>query len=367
MSDALFEIADQFLCQGRSTHIQNFGSGNINDTFLVTTDAPQANYFVLQRINAKVFLQPQLVMQNMRQVCEHIQSRLQTQPLDRRWEMPRVLITPDGKDCVIAADGSFWRAISFIANARSFDTITDSQQAREIGYALATFHHLICDLPSDRLADTLPSFHITPLYLQAFDRVSSRASVSSSAEVNYCRQFIDERVSFASVLEDAKAAGKLPLRLMHGDPKINNILFDMIDRQAVSIIDLDTVKPGTIHYDLGDCLRSAANLAGEETRDWQNVCFDTELCANILQGYLGVARSFLTDNDYLYLFDSIRLIAFELGLRFFTDYLAGNVYFKTEYPEHNLARALVQFQLTASIEAQEPTIRQIITSYRYSP
>ena len=138
----------------------------------------------------------------------------------------------------------------------------------------------------------------------------------------------------------------------------------MIDRsstKAIAMVDLDTIKPGLIHYDIGDCLRSGCNVLGEETQDWQAVSFDTKLAKAILQGYLAIAINFITQSELDYIYDGIRLITFELGLRFFTDYLNNNAYFKTNYPEHNLRRALVQFQLTKSIESQEKTIKKIIT------
>ena len=141
-------------------------------------------------------------------------------------------------------------------------------------------------------------------------------------------------------------------------------MIDNATRQAVSIVDLDTVKPGLVHYDIGDCLRSSCNPLGEETERWEMVRFDPDLCQAVLQGYLSLAKDFLTENDYDYLYDAIRLIAFELGLRFFTDYLEGNVYFKANHPEHNLARALVQFKLTESIEDQAETIGAIIQGIR---
>ncbi len=360
--EEFWNIADRFVNEGKVTQIQAFGNGNINDTFLVSLSDSREDFFVLQSINIKVFQQPELVMQNMRLVCDRVQNRIQNESFDRRWEMPRVLLTKDDRDHFSAADGSFWRAISFIDNAIAFDTMQNETQAEEVGYGLAAFHHLICDIPPDKLADTLPGFHITPLYLQQFDRVFANSNPPNTPEVNYCLQFIRDRTSFATILEDAKAEGKLPLRLMHGDPKINNILFDTNTNKAVSVIDLDTVKPGLIHYDIGDCLRSGCNLVGEETEDWRKVCFDLSLCQSILQGYFSVAKAFLTPNDCAYIFDSVRLLAFELGLRFFTDYLAGNIYFKVKHPEHNLERALVQFQLTTSIESQEDAIRQIIKS-----
>lgn len=356
----LIAIAEQFTFQGKVKGIQAFGSGNINDTFLVTLDSAQEQHFVLQRINTQVFRQPQLIMQNMCIFTEHVRKRLQVNPLNRRWEIPRVLFTKDAQDHWTDADGSFWRAISFIENSQSFDTMRDRSQAGEVGYALGMFHNLISDLPPEKLADTLEGFHITPRYLQHYNEVLAITSVQKTPEVNYCLQFVSDRQIFAHILEDAKATGKLPLRLMHGDPKINNVMFDTATQQAVSVIDLDTVKPGLVHYDIGDCLRSGCNPSGEETQDWEKVAFDTELCQGILQGYLSVAKAFLTANDYAYMYDAIRLIAFELGLRFFADYLAGNVYFKVKHPEHNLSRALVQFALTKSIESQETTIRAII-------
>jgi hypothetical protein len=130
------------------------------------------------------------------------------------------------------------------------------------------------------------------------------------------------------------------------------------------MVDLDTVKPGLVHYDIGDCLRSGCNPLGEETGDWEAVRFEPELCRAMLTGYLSLAQDFLTENDYAYLYDAIRLLTFELGLRFFTDYLAGNVYFKARHPEHNLVRALVQFKLTEKIESQAATIGAIIRDLR---
>jgi Ser/Thr protein kinase RdoA (MazF antagonist) len=359
-TDNLVAIANQFALQGKVTAVQSFGSGNINDTFLVTLDSPGEKHFVLQRINTQVFHQPQLIMQNMRIFTEHIHERLQRTPLSRRWEVPRVLLTKDAQDHWSDADNSFWRAISFIEGSQSFDTMHDRSHAQEVGYALGMFHNLISDLPPEKLADTLEGFHITPVYLQHYDEVLTKTTPRQSPEVNYCLQFVSDRQVWAHVLENAKATGDLPLRLMHGDPKINNVMFDTATQQAVSVVDLDTVKPGLVHYDIGDCLRSGCNRAGEETEQWESVHFDTDLCQGILQGYLSVAKAFLTENDYSYIYDAIRLLAFELGLRFFADYLAGNVYFKVKYPEHNLARALVQFKLTESIESQETTIRNII-------
>ncbi|NEO28685.1 MAG: aminoglycoside phosphotransferase family protein, partial [Kamptonema sp. SIO4C4] len=242
------------------------------------------------------------------------------------------------------------------------DAIATPHHAEEVGYALGMFHHLLSDLPPHRLADTLDGFHITPRYLQQYDRIWGEYTGPMTSEVQSCSQFIRDRRSQVNLLENAKTQGKLPLRVIHGDPKVNNVIFDATTGKAISLIDLDTVKPGLLHYDIGDCLRSGCNPLGEETPDWQNVYFDPDLCQAILRRYLPLVEEFLTENDYAYLYDSIRLITFELGLRFFSDYLAGNIYFKAKYPEHNLNRALVQFQLTQSIEKQAERIQQIVRS-----
>ncbi|MCC0175663.1 aminoglycoside phosphotransferase family protein [Waterburya agarophytonicola K14] len=359
----LIAIADRFTLDGKVTDVRQYGSGNINSTFLVTLDAQPP--FILQRINTRVFCQPELVMNNMCVLSDYVSQRLKQSDLsiiDRRWLIPQVLSTSQQQNYWIAEDRSFWRAISFIDNSQSFDTIQDIQHGQEIGYGLGMFHSLINDLPVEKLADTLEGFHVTPNYLQHYHGVINSNQIESSPEIDYCLKFISDRPDLPHVLESAKAAGKIHLRTIHGDPKINNIMIDCDTKQAVAMIDLDTVKPGLIHYDIGDCLRSGCNRLGEETKDWEQVTFDPELAEAILQGYLSVARDFLTDNDLEYIYDSIRLLAFELGLRFLTDNLEGNVYFGADYPEHNLARALVQFKLTESIEKEEQLIRQIIQS-----
>jgi Ser/Thr protein kinase RdoA (MazF antagonist) len=358
----LIPIASQFASEKPVTGIKAFGSGNINDTFLVTIDCQEESCFVMQRLNTQVFNQPELVMRNMRILTDRVLERLPTFPLSakRRWEIPRVLLTMDNLDRVTDEGGNFWRAISFLDNSYSIDAIENTHYGREVGYALGTFHHLISDLPPAELADTLPGFHITPSYLKKYIEVLTKRGATKSPEVDYCIEFIQNRQELAHVLENAKAQGKLKLRTMHGDPKVNNVMLDRDTDCAIGMIDLDTVKPGLIHYDIGDCLRSGCNPVGEETKDWESIHFETDLCQAILQGYLSQAKDFLTENDYAYIFDSMRLLAFELGLRFFTDYLAGNVYFKVTHPEHNLDRALVQFKLTESIEAQESIIRKII-------
>lgn len=373
--DALHRVAAQFTPASTVKTVQPYGAGNVNDTFLVTTGDNGSSSigprFILQRINTHVFRQPALIVANMRTFTEHVRVRLTQENAKReRWEVPTVIATREGQDHFVDQEGAFWRAISMIEEAKTYPSIRDVSHARESGYALGRFQSLISDLSTDYLHDTLPGFHITPQYLAHYDtilvqthtyadRIAARAK-----DVEHCMYFVEQRRALAATLEDALAQGKLTLRAIHGDPKVDNILIDNQSGEAISIIDLDTVKPGLVHYDIGDCLRSCCNLAGEETTDLEAVTFDTELCRVILEGYFEEARHFFTADDYAYLYDSIRLIAFELGLRFFTDYLAGNVYFKAKHDEHNLDRALVQFKLAAAVEAQEKEIRQITDRVR---
>jgi hypothetical protein len=365
-ADDLISIAERFTTTGAVTAVQSFGNGNINDTFLATLDSGEERHFILQRLNTRVFRRPELVMRNMRTATEHIHARLQNVSLDegRRWEVPRVLLSRDGQDHWIDAHGSFWRAISFIESAETFDTIQSGTHAEEVGFALGMFHRLVSDLPVEILSDTLEGFHITPRYLSHYDDVLEMNRPGSSRETEYCIEFIERRRAWAHILEEAKAHGKLYIRTMHGDPKINNVLIDTATQRAVGMVDLDTVKPGLVHYDIGDCLRSACNPLGEEVEHWETVRFEPDLCRAILRGYLSQAGSFLSADDYEYLFEAVRLIAFELGLRFFTDYLQGDIYFKARHERHNLLRALVQLKLVESIESQETAIRAIISEVR---
>lgn len=360
----LVAIAEQFKPEGQVTNVQQYGSGNINCTFLVTLN--NQKLFILQRLNTKVFSQPNLVMDNICILSNFVRQRLAKAAflVNRRWLFPQVLFTPDKQHHLIAQDGSFWRAMSFIDNSQSFDTIQDIHHGQEIGYGLGMFHELINDLPIEKLADTLEGFHIAPGYLKHYEDVLAVTKIKQTPEINYCLKFIVDRPELPYILENAKASGKLKLRTIHGDPKINNFMIDCSTHKTVAMIDLDTVKPGLIHYDIGDCLRSACNPLGEETDLWEKVTFEPELAQAILQGYLQIAQDFLTENDYDYIYNSIRLLVFELGLRFFTDYLEGNVYFNVNFAQHNLARALVQFKLTESIEAQETAIRSIIQDLR---
>ena len=361
------QAAENFIRQSESIDkVEEHGRGIIHDTFLVKLKG-KADNFILQRINIKVFKRPDLIMHNLRLVCEHMHNQRNNgdSGIDPLWKMLRIIPTRDDSDFFIDSGGGFWRALSFIHGAYSLERIECLDNAREAGRALGIFHYLTSNLDPELLQDTLPGFHNIELYIIQYDQAFAQSiSGKSSGAEKFCSQFVEDRRNWAPVLEDARKQNKLQLRTIHGDPKINNFMLDNQSGKAVSIIDLDTVKSGLVLYDIGDCMRSCCNLVGEETDDLDTVRFDIGRCEAVLSGYISEANKCLTPQDFDFFFDAIRLIPFELGLRFYTDYLEGNHYFKTSSPTQNLTRALVQFRLVEKIEEQEVKIKALIEKYR---
>jgi Ser/Thr protein kinase RdoA (MazF antagonist) len=333
------------------TEISPLGNGLINDTFLVTTES---SHFVLQRINRKVFPVPDQIMANLIRLNQHLEQK--SSPAVKL-KIPDILKTTTQHDFYQDEQGDYWRALGFIGNTESLETISNISQAQQTGFALGHFHRLVSDLDPLLLHDTLPGFHITPGCLRHYHQVLTQSSGQLAHESLYCTEFIAKFQHLTDVLETAKELGLLSLWVIHGDPKLNNFLFDRHSKKIVSIIDLDTVKPGLVHYDIGDCLRSCCHKL-------ESNGFDLDICAAILRSYLSEAGVFFSDYDYHYLYAAIQLIPFELGLRFYTDYLEGNRYFKVTEPEQNLQRATDQFQLCESIMTQESAIRTLIENLK---
>ncbi|MDP4645108.1 MAG: aminoglycoside phosphotransferase family protein [Opitutales bacterium] len=358
----LVKIAQQFEVAGKLASVQPIGSGNVNDTYLAVFRTHfSEEKIIVQRINGQVFSKPEWIMVNIRILTNHYHKQLQVESAsaDRIWQLPCIVPCRNGDDYYVDTEGGHWRALTLIASATAHEVVQSEQHAHEVGSVLGQFHRLVDGLDASELHDTLPGFHITPGYLEQYDQISRSDQVKQSTDVEQLQQFIEERRELAYVLENALKAGELKLRLIHGDPKVSNIMIDNDSGKGTAIIDLDTVKPGLIHYDFGDALRSICNPMGEDCKNLEEVVFDLDLCQTFVRGYMRFAGSFLTENDNKYFYDSVRLITFELGLRFFQDYLAGDVYFRTTHPEHNLERAKVQFKLCESIEHRENQIRKI--------
>lgn len=343
----MHEIASRFT-QSVITQISDLGNGLINDTFLIDTVSGR---FVLQRINRRVFAEPKLIVTNLTELNNYITQQAES---DLKLRIPAIVKTISGEAYYQDERGEIWRALQYLENTISFETVEDIKQAEQTGFALGYFHRLASGLSIDRLHDTLPGFHIAPAYLRQYQQVRQKTAIQDSAEVRYCADFIDRLQALPDVLEEAKLRGVLAERVIHGDPKLNNFLFDRNTHRVVSLIDLDTIKPGLVHYDIGDCIRSLCHIESSDD-------FDTAICEAVLTHYLAETRAFFTEHDYFYLYPAIRLIPFELGLRFFTDYLSGDVYFKVSEPKQNLWRAVAQFRFCESIERHKKSIEKIIT------
>lgn len=360
----LLTVAGRFHPPGFIAAVAPLGHGNVNDTHLVSLRGEEGDRrFVLQRLNTTVFTAPRLVMQNLATITAHMDRRLQgLPPGGDRWELPRPIAPRASDDLWLELDGEVWRALSYIEGTIGFETVASPALAQEVGRGLGVFHDLLHDLPAAHLADTLEGFHVTPRYLAEHRAVLQRVDPLPDPDGHLAEAlaFVRAREDQVDLLEAAAHRGDLSPRPIHGDPKIGNLLFDATSGRAVALIDLDTVKPGLLHYDIGDALRSGCNPLGEEAAAPEQVRFDLDLAAALLQGYLGAAGASLTAADRHWIPTAAQLISFELGLRFLTDHLAGDVYFRTSRPGHNLHRARVQFSLCASIEAQLPELTALV-------
>ena len=348
----LAKVAEQFEVSGLLASVRPIGSGNVNDTYVAVFRTHfSEERIIIQRVNSHVFAHPEWIMENLSVLTKHCHEQLQAESkvADRIWQLPRIVPCRNGQDFFVDEEGAFWRALTLIASATSYEIAQSAEHAFEVGTVLGQFHRLMSGMDPRSLRDTLPGFHETPKYLEQYDQTVQTPDVQemlvSSMELRNIQRFVEDRRDFVPVLQNALDADELKIRLIHGDPKVGNIMIDDDTGKGTAIIDLDTAKPGLIHYDVGDALRSLCNRDGEEAKELGKVVFDLDQCEAFVRGYVSFAKEFLTDNDKNYLYDCIRLITFELGLRFFQDYLAGNVYFKVKSPEQNLQRAKVQFRL----------------------
>ncbi len=355
-------ILSQFEIPGALVKAEKWGSGLINDTWLCEYfEGETARRYILQRLNPGVFARPVQVMENIRTVTDHMLHRLAAAGVsDPRQQVLSLVYAVDGKSFVLDAAGAAWRVSHYIESCSVYDTVSTPDLAREIGRGLGRFQALVSDLQPRLLHDTLPSFHNTPFYLREFDDALKKNARNRAAEVKPEVEFVNRRRRTASLLMDRLDSGRIPLRVVHNDPKANNVLISDVTGRAVCMIDLDTVKPGIVHFDFGDCVRSACNPAGEDAKHFGEIRLDPDLFAALAGGYLGEAGMFLTPDEVELLAVSPKVITYELGLRFLADYLRGDTYFKTTSPAQNLHRARVQFLLLEDMERAEPQMTAIV-------
>ncbi len=353
------EAAARFVAGEAPPELSPLGDGLINDTFLVQPQG--APKLVLQRINRAVFPDPPAILHNLRTIENHLQRGASAaQNGGTALALPQLIPTLAGEDYLLDAAGDYWRALEYLEGTLTLEALDGPERAERVGLGLAQFHQLLSSLDPAQLQDTLPGFHVTSLYLEAFRETIAGLELKRARELRLWETFVEDRAERALLLERALHEGRTRLRVVHGDPKLSNFLFWRGGKRVVSLIDLDTVKPGLIHHDLGDCLRSCCNPAGELPAFSTSVFFDLDMATAILRGYLGEARELLSAEEVALIGLAIWLLPFELGVRFLTDHLRGNLYFKATDPQQNLHRAVTQFRLTESIEGMAPQIERVI-------
>jgi hypothetical protein len=358
-------IISKFSIPGTVVRINRFGPGLINDTYLCEfRETDSLRKYILQRINPSVFKHPEQVMANVEAVTSHIAGRLRAEGVvDPYTVMPALVHTRRGQLFSRDAAGAYWRMFHFIESGTVFDTVRDGKHAFEIGRCLGRFQALVADMKPAALYTTLPGFHHTPRYLAEYDDALAADVKQRVAEVATERAFISCRRDLAMSLDGLVSSGQLPLRVVHNDPKVNNIMVRTDTHEALCMLDLDTVMPGIIPVDFGDCVRSVVNPAGEDAHELGIVALDFSLFEAVTRGYLQEAGGFLVRKEIETLPVSVKVITFELGLRFLADYLRGDTYFKITYPAHNLHRARVQFKLLESIEAAEDRMAGLVAGF----
>ena len=350
----LSEILKQF---DISLNAYPYGNGHINDTYCV--EGPR---YILQRINTSIFRNPEELMENIENVTSFIREKVEKEGLDPDRATLTIIKTVDGKNYYTVDEEHVYRVYKFIEDTKSIEsdkTLTDLYHA---GVGFGHFQKMLHDFPVEKLYETIPDFHHTPKRVEALKTAIRQDKAGRAASVQ-------EEIAFA--LEYAKDAGRviegmengtIPVRVTHNDTKINNILFDKVSGEAAAVIDLDTVMQGSMLYDFGDALRMGGSTAAEDETDLDKVTFDVACFEAFAKGYLSEMKNWLTPAELELIPFSVRLLTYECGIRFLTDYLNGDTYFKIHREHHNLDRARNQFKLVADMASKEPEMAKIVAS-----
>ena len=362
IQDTLRRVFTHFQVYGDFADARPYGNGHINDTFVVTCrQAGLPVRYIIQRINHHVFQDPVGLMDNIHRICLETASRLREEGADEpsRRGLTTVLST-DGLPYHRDAEGGYWRMYLFIEGAVGYEVVESPRQAYEASHAFGTFQRLLADLPGERLHETIDGFHDTPRRFRRFLDVVEADPVGrgrdADAEIAFYRSYEDE----VSTLVDLHADGTIPERVTHNDTKLNNVLIDTDTHRAVCVIDLDTAMPGLAPYDFGDLVRTSTVTTAEDEEDLDKVAMDVDLFRAVTEGYLAATDGFLLPSERDGLLFGAKLMTYEVGLRFLTDYLEGDHYFKTKRPGHNLIRCRTQRRLVESMEANWTKLEEIV-------
>lgn len=350
-------VLKQYYFYNNIVDVEPYGGGHINTTYMITTNNTER--FILQKINTHVFRKPQQVMENIELVTEFIRKRAFLKDSDTIRCSLRVIPTLDDENQVFV-EGGYWRCYKFIEGARTYEMIESPEMFYEVGKAIGRFQRQLKNFPIDRLHITIPDFHNTPKRYQTFEKIAKNDIVKRVKNVAKEIEFVRSRKEDIKIIEDLIVKELIPLRVTHNDTKLNNIMIDEVTKKAVCVIDLDTVMPGSALYDFGDAIRIGASTAEEDETDLTKVKLDLTLFEAFSRGYLEKMHDKLYEEEIEHLVDSTKIITLECGMRFLTDYLDNDQYFKIKYPEHNLIRARTQFKLVEEIENNYENMIQII-------
>jgi hypothetical protein len=353
-------IAGRFALTGAVAAISPHGTGHIHDTFRVhNAQAGQPDY-LLQRINHHVFKHVPALMENIRKVTDYLRQQVAAQPQGQpEKEVLTLIATRTGADYYQDEAGNYWRMFLFLHDTNCYDLVETPQQAYEGGKAFGSFQALLTDFPVNQLHDTIPDFHNVISRLQLFRAAVARDPEGRIREVGPEIAAIEERATAMSRIYALGQAGQLPLRITHNDTKFNNVLLDKNNR-AQCVIDLDTVMPGYVAYDFGDAIRTTVNTAAEDEPDTARINVDMDLFAGFTAGFLSHTSALLTETEIASLAMGVLLLPYIMGMRFLTDYIDGDHYYKIHFPGHNLQRSRAQLALVQKLEQHYDRMDQII-------
>lgn len=362
MKETVLDIAGRFILPHGELQVCPYGNGHINDTYCVSVCAQgQARRFILQRVNRYVFVRPIEVIENIERVTAFLRERIREEGGDARRGTLELIEGRDGRHFVLDESGDLWRMYWFIEGTVSVDLPDSPELMRLSGEAFGRFQRQLGQFPADSLHETIRDFHNTPMRYAQLMEAARRNAAGRLGEVQAELAFIAERERDTRALTEALAAGEIPLRVTHNDTKLNNVLLDAETGKGVCVIDLDTVMPGLAAYDFGDCIRSGANTAAEDERDLSKVELSLPMVSAFAKGFLQEAGNTLTRREIELLPMGAKLMTLECGMRFLSDYLDGDRYFKVHREGQNLDRARTQLALVAQMEAQwEQMTREIV-------
>lgn len=353
---AHFGLADNLL------ECKPFGNGHINDTFLVSLQNEEGEVYrvILQRMNKKIFTKPVEVMENVLGITEFLKKKILENGGDPKRETLNVLQTTEGYPYFVDSFGEHWRCYLFIENAICYDKVESPEDFYESAYAFGNFQRLLADYPAETLHEIIEGFHDTKARFEVFKKAVSEDVCGRAEKVQAEIEFVLAHEDVANVFGDLLASGQVPLRVTHNDTKLNNIMIDTKTHKGICVIDLDTVMPGLTMNDFGDAVRFGASTAAEDEKDLDKVWCDMELFEYFTKGFLEGCGGRLTAKEIEMLPMGAKVMTFECGMRFLTDYLQGDVYFKTHREGHNLDRCRTQFKLVQDIEDKWDTMQEIV-------